>query len=345
MVYVSPFARWIRFASLLVLLTLVATAIPNFSSAQARGAPAKAAAPAAQPAQPPAAKAKPILTEATAPFSFDGDLRTLAQPAPGQAGGDLTLPDPERAEQESGRGAAAGAPATSLRHADPGRANAVNAMPAPSVVFDGLSNADNFTVFGGTVNPPDPTGDVGPNHYVQAVNLPFRIFDKSGTPLTPPTKISSLFAAGPTNTPCDTADNGDPIVVYDTMADRWLITQFAVPGPDYYECIAVSKTGDPVAGGWWLYVVKSPFRIFNDYPKVTVWPDAYYLSAPMFPDAGGGIYGAVWALDRAAMLAGLPMRQYYVTTGNAFPRVLPSNLRGQAPPAGSPAYVMSFQLP
>jgi hypothetical protein len=94
--------------------------------------------------------------------------------------------------------------------------------PAP---FDGLSNQDNFNAFGFRVTPSDSNGDVGPNHYVEQVNLLVRVWNKSGTPLTAPFKLSTLFT--PLGGICSTSDNGDPVVLYDHLADRWLLSQFA----------------------------------------------------------------------------------------------------------------------
>ena len=218
-------------------------------------------------------------------------------------------------------------------------------MPTPSLTFGGLSNNNNASVIGYQVTPPDPNGDVGPNHYIQFVNLLFAVYSKSGSILSGPTKLSSLFAAGSTGTPCDTLNDGDPIALYDPLADRWLLSEFAVPGPKYYECIAVSKTPDPVSGGWWLYIVESPFALFNDYPKLSVWPDAYYMTANMFPDDPNvQPFAAIWALERSAMLAGRPARSIYFALDGYF-SVLPTNLRGDAPPSSSPAFFLSADEP
>ena len=84
-------------------------------------------------------------------------------------------------------------------------------MPTPILSFDGVSSTDNANAFGFRVIPPDPNGDVGPNHYVQSVNSLTRVFDKSGNPMTPPFKLSSIFA--PLGTPCSARDDGDPIVL------------------------------------------------------------------------------------------------------------------------------------
>lgn len=210
----------------------------------------------------------------------------------------------------------------------------------PSLSFAGLSSADNQAAFGGQVLPPDTDGDVGPNHYVQVVNLMFRVFDKAGNPLTAPLKVSSIFA--PLGPPCGPRDDGDPIVLYDPLADRWMLSQFCtVADPFNHQVIAVSKTPDP-SGQWFLYDFQMPNNKFNDYPKFGVWPDAYYMTDNQFNQAGTAFLGAgVFAFDRAKMLAGDPTAGYiYFDVENGNPDIggmLPADLDGYNPPAlGSP---------
>ncbi len=219
----------------------------------------------------------------------------------------------------------------------------VAAMPAPAFTFDGLSNADN----GFPVIPPDPNGDIGPHHYVQAVNLLFRVFDKTtGVPLTDPAPISSLFAG--IGGPCE-FDNGDPIVLYDPLADRWLISQlafdtdlFGTPVPPFHQCVACSQTGDPT-GAYFVYDFVVPGNWINDYPKFGVWPDAYYYTDNQFDPATEAPHGAgVAAFERAKILAGDP------TAGLIFfdlepvdPHIdglLPADVDGEPPPIGAPGY-------
>ena len=157
-------------------------------------------------------------------------------------------------------------------------------LPGPSLSFEGISNQDNFNLFAFRVSPPDTVGDAGPNHYVQVVNLVIRIFDKTGAPLTPARKFSSIFAALPA--PCNTRDDGDPIVLYDPLADRWLLSQFCtVANPNNHQVIAISQTGDPT-GAYFLYDFMMPNNKFNDYPKFGVWPNAYYMTDNQFNQAG-----------------------------------------------------------
>src|SRR5262249_18390381 len=139
--------------------------------------------------------------------------------------------------------------------------------------------------------PPDPHGDVGPNNYIQSVNSSIKVFDKTGMALNGAagTTFNSFFSSLGNNTPCGNNQNrGDGIVFYDHLADRWVVSDFAYPsfpGTSFYQCVGVSKTGDPVAGGWWLYALQtdpSNPSFLGDYPKFGLWPDAYYFSVNMF---------------------------------------------------------------
>ena len=127
-------------------------------------------------------------------------------------------------------------------------------MPPPLLTFDGTDRVGS----GCNCRPPDTNGDVGPNHYLQTVNTGFRVWDKSGNPLTPFTTYNTFFAPLGTGNPCGNNQNdGDPFAFYDQIADRWVVSDFAFPGfpgpGPFYECIGVSQTPDPVAGGWNLY--------------------------------------------------------------------------------------------
>ncbi len=123
---------------------------------------------------------------------------------------------------------------------------------------------------------------------MQTVNTSFRVFDKSGNPLSPVTTFNSFFAPLGGGTPCGNNQNyGDPFVFYDQIADRWVITDFALvslPGNSFWECIGVSQTGDPT-DTYYLYALQhdpaNPNR-FGDYPKFALWPDAYYLTMNEF---------------------------------------------------------------
>ena len=198
-------------------------------------------------------------------------------------------------------------------------------MPALAGSFDGLTNVN-------AVYPPDTDGDVGPNHYVQMVNISFQIFSKTGTSLLGPLNNNALWSGFGGD--CQTQNDGDPIVQYDQYADRWLMTQFAVGGSTYLECLAVSTTPDPT-GSWYRYAFQ--YTDFPDYPKFGVWPDGYYVSYNMFDNVG--FAGTkICAMDRAAMLAGNPATQQCYDLAEEW-SLLPSDANGPTPPpAGSPNY-------
>jgi len=178
-------------------------------------------------------------------------------------------------------------------------------ISAPIVNFEGISNQDNFNIFGFRVNPPDPDGDVGPNHYVEMVNLAFAVYDKQGNLLLGPVDTGTLWAGFAVEDCTD--PSGDPIVVYDQFADRWLLTQFttrftANPQNDvFYNCVAVSQTGDPT-GAYFRYAFTSG-NFFPDYPKYGVWKDSYILTSRDFgPTVEYGI--SVYALEKNKMING-----------------------------------------
>jgi hypothetical protein len=177
--------------------------------------------------------------------------------------------------------------------------------------FDGIHAGDPGAFF----SPPDTNGDVGPNHYIQVVNSSMAVFDKQGNTLAGPLPINALFV--PLGGSCADESPIDPIVNYDPLADRWLVLGFPFASPI---CIAVSQTGDPVTGGWFLYAFD--VASFPDYPKLGVWPDAYYLSTQI-----GTV--DVYALDRSSMLNGEPVQVVHFSVGPPF--LLPADLDGRPP--------------
>ena len=207
-------------------------------------------------------------------------------------------------------------------------------MPAVLQQWEGVTNRNG-------VAPPDTEGDVGPNHYVQWVNLSLAIWNKSGTLLFGPVDGNTLWAS--LGGACYNNNDGDPIVLYDRLADRWLISQFAVPGP-YYEAVAVSQTPDPL-GAWYLYCFKISDTKMNDYPHFGVWPDGYYMTINQFANASSWAGAGVVVFDRAKMLAGDPTAGFqYFDVGAVntnYGGMLPSHVESawQAPPLGTPNYV------
>jgi subtilisin-like proprotein convertase family protein len=235
-----------------------------------------------------------------------------------------------------------------------GNAPSPNPPNPPSVDFEGIKIADTIAAGQGFL-PPDTNGDVGPAHYVQTVNSSFRVWDKAGNPLTPLTTFPTLF--GPLGAPCGSSDDGDPIVLYDQLADRWLISEFCtVANPNNHQLIAISKTGDPT-GAYYLYDFMMPNNKFNDYPHFGMWPDAYYMTDNQFNQAGTAfLQGGVFAFDRTKMLIGDPAAGYiYFDTAVLFPPggangpdgiggMLPADMEGYIPPAaGAPCPFAYFQ--
>ncbi|MFN0277666.1 MAG: cohesin domain-containing protein [Pyrinomonadaceae bacterium] len=227
--------------------------------------------------------------------------------------------------------------------------DAPQAMPAPSLTFNGVLSNDLLTAFGTTSMPPDTVGDVGPNHYVQSTNIGvFRIFNKAGTALNVNTRISTLFSSLPANNKCRTTDNGDPVILYDPLADRWLITQFALTGASgenfapSYECIAVSVTGDPT-GAYFAYGFRSPNDNFLDYPHLGVWTNGYYMATHQFNSAATAyVAGGFWAFNRDKMLVGDPTANVIYISNTAVFGHMPADIDGNvAPPAGVPAMFFS----
>jgi hypothetical protein len=222
---------------------------------------------------------------------------------------------------------------------DPVLQTATVPPPTPPVLqsFEGLGNAQyGFSVTGA---PPDTEGTVGATQYVQWVNTSFAIFNKSnGALISGPTAGNTLwsgFGGG-----CETNNDGDPIVIYDKLAHRWVFSQFSVSTTPYLQCIAVSTTSD-ATGTYNRYSFQ--YSNFDDYPKMSVWPDAYYETFNMF--AGGTTFvGAdACAYNRAAMLAGTTATQVCFQQGTSVGGLLPADLDGTtAPPTGSPNYMMYF---
>jgi hypothetical protein len=218
-------------------------------------------------------------------------------------------------------------------------------MPPVGVSFEGINNSQ---ACNGCI-PPDPNGAVGPNHYVQMVNEHFAIYSKTGAVISPPKAINSLWMSVPNST-CATHNNGDPIVIYDQLADRWLLSQFTVQGgtENYAQCIAISQTPDPT-GAYWLYQFDTSADTFHDYPHIGVWPDGYYMTTDLFPNSallfstGEG----AWAFERPKMLLGQAARYVYfdetpLATNTYTPGgQLPTSVEGKnPPPAGAPNYVI-----
>ncbi|HEU0131115.1 MAG TPA: hypothetical protein VFQ85_09015 [Mycobacteriales bacterium] len=205
------------------------------------------------------------------------------------------------------------------------------AAPATSTNFDGIGNGVAGYVV--DVAPPDTSSAVGLAHVVEVVNSAFAVYSKTGTLVYGPANTNTLWSGFGGS--CQSTNDGDGIVRYDRLADRWVITQFAnaasLSGP-YFECVAVSQTSDPT-GAYYRYSFQ--YADFPDYPKLGIWPDAYYVTYNMF--TGNTFKGAQsCAMNRARMLQGLSATQQCFSTGTSYGGVLPADLDGAtAPPAGA----------
>jgi hypothetical protein len=215
------------------------------------------------------------------------------------------------------------------------------AAPALGLGFDGVGQgftgpAGTFTV---TSAPPDPNGAAGPNHFVEIVNQSFAVFNKSGTAVYGPVATNTLWAGFGGG--CQSNDDGDATVAYDRISDRWVISQFSVSTTPFLQCVAVSTSPDPT-GSYYRYSFQ--YSSFPDYPKLGVWPDAYYTTFNMFNASGTAFLGPeVCAYNRARMLQGLSATQQCFMLSSSFGSLLPSDLDGPTlPPAGSPNFVLSF---
>lgn len=217
-------------------------------------------------------------------------------------------------------------------------------MPSPMLSFDGISNRENNDAYGFAVIPPDMNGDIGPNHIVQSVNILTRIYDKKGLPLTPSFKMSEVFED--LGTPCSQTNFGNPITLYDPLADRWILSQFCTNAPPYRQMIAVSKTSNPT-GEYYAYEFVMPNLRLNDFPKIGVWTDGYYMSTDEF--VGNDFKGnGIFAFDRKKMLVGDPNANfiYFPIPATSIERrggYLPSDLDGlNAPPVNAPNTFMTY---
>lgn len=185
-----------------------------------------------------------------------------------------------------------------------------NGLPSPAVdqSFDGYLAADNILLFGGTSLPPDTNGDVGLNNFIQYANTGWLVLDKSGNRVAGPFAGNNFWAGF--GGPCESDNAGDPIVLYDKIADRWLFSQFtSSANPDGRQCFAISTTSDPL-GPYHRYEFLFP-GVFNDYPHIGIWTDTsgarsgYYLTTHDFiitPQQF--LQNSYSVLERDAMLAG-----------------------------------------
>jgi uncharacterized repeat protein (TIGR01451 family) len=269
-----------------------------------------------------------------APASAEGqneadEIRIIPHP-PGFKPADE--PDPVRQPPGSTAGAPPAAPAS--------------LGPTLLLNFDGIGQGTP-PGFNDCCAPPDTNGAVGLTQYVQWVNVSFAIFSKSdGSLLAGPSLGNSIWTGFGGD--CETTNSGDPIVIYDKLANRWIFTQLAfknLNGP-FSQCTAVSTTSD--AKGPYNRYQFGPYTTsgaasLNDYPKLGVWPDAYYITYNMFFPGFLGARACAW--DRNAMLNGTAAQEICFQQPPTVGGVLPSDLDGHTPPpAGAPNYMLEFDV-
>ncbi|MFA5476688.1 MAG: GEVED domain-containing protein [Bacteroidales bacterium] len=197
--------------------------------------------------------------------------------------------------------------------------------------FKGKEPILTFQAASSYTTPTDPTGAVGPNHFVNAWNSSFRVWDKEGNPLTPAASLGTILIG----------NMGDPIVFYDQFADRFIITEFYSNGFG----MAVCQGSDPVNDGWYLYQFNT--NSFPDYPKFSLWSDGYYITANK-NSGSAGYSEVVFAADREKMLVGDPSAQMvgFPLTGittSGFYSPLGFNALGNTPPPAGNASIVYMQ--
>jgi hypothetical protein len=224
-------------------------------------------------------------------------------------------------------------------------AGPVLSAPTPTgVSWDGVGVG--LAGFVPNFNPPDTNGRVGATQYVQWNNASFAVFNKTtGALLYGPAAGNTLFQS--LGGACASHNDGDPVVAYDILAGRWILSQFVVgASPEFsHQCVAVSQTQD-ATGAYYVYdFVTDPVN-FVDYPKIGVWPDGYYMSGHVFNPTGTAfLAGRIFVFERDKMLKGLPARQLQADLKRYANKpqfgFLPSDLDSLTPPpAGEAAFVI-----
>ncbi len=281
-----------------------------------------------------------------------GASRVVAKPTVGKAVAfDSTPPlaemkphKPTATEAPPNVGERGGGPPSDKPHKKDGAlqtAVTTAAMPAPLLTFEGPNNADNLRIFGFRVNPPDPNGDVGMQQYVAMTNLTFAVYSKTGTLLFGPADTGTLWQGFAVEDCTD--PSGDPIVLYDDISNRGILTPFTTRGPEYFHCVAVSQTQDAL-GPYYRYAFSTGLN-FPDYPKYGVMPNGLFITAREFDPADNesiGIYG----INRYKLIVGDPSPEIvkFQLTGPPYlvgDGLLPADLDGKRlPPPGSPEYFL-----
>jgi len=221
--------------------------------------------------------------------------------------------------------------------------------PAPDISFPGLGDDDNAAVTGGRIVPPDTNGDIGRDDngnpiYIQYINSIWAVYDADTGNLDAGPYAGNSFWQGFGGF-CQTNNDGDPVVLYDDHAGRWVFSQFSIS--QGIQCVAVSATSDPL-GSYHRYAFTVTPGGNNDYPKLGVWDDstsgssgqsAYTFTTRDFGGAGGSFSVGAGVMDRDAMLTGAKASFVkFINPCNSTDCIegqLPPHLAGPTPPAGT----------
>ncbi|MBZ5637329.1 MAG: hypothetical protein LAO51_01080, partial [Acidobacteriia bacterium] len=196
--------------------------------------------------------------------------------------------------------------------------------------------------------PSDSNGSVGNNQFVETVNIRYQVWSLNrstsvATSVLGPTSISTLWSGF--GGACQTQNSGDPIVLYDKTAGRWLISQFTSTASSgfYYQCVALSTTSN-ATGSYYRWAFAVPGGVFGDYPHFGSWSDAYYMMAHAFTSSSGSYVAAIFAaMDRPKMIAGDPAATWQVIEDASEGGHMPADLDGFAPPpTGAPGIFVSL---
>jgi PKD repeat protein len=186
--------------------------------------------------------------------------------------------------------------------------------------------------------PSDANGTVGPNHYMQTVNTTFAVYDKVGNLVAGPTAMNTLFSG----VPGSSYNDGDPLILFDEQAQKWLAVEFSISGSPYYMLIAVSQTNDPTGAWWrWSFVMNG----IPDYEKMGIWHDGYYMGTNYGQLTSS--YDDVYVFERSAMITGAASPQMVAFHNSnkpqqAFHCIMPLDADGASAPASSPGQFITI---
>jgi hypothetical protein len=260
-------------------------------------------------------------------------------PAPSEEKGSLD-DDNDRLLIHGPRGTSP-APDSVLQRPDQATPSSATLSTNPGLNILGVGNG--FPGYSTQAIVPDSNVAVGTTQVVQFVNRSYAVFDKSsGAATLGPITGATLWQA--MGAPCYVKGTtySDEIVQFDKLAGVWVMMMPAWTKPNSL-CVAVSTSADAANTSWNLYVYSTPADLTDDYPKLAVWPDAYYVS---YNQGDDGVFegAAACALDRSAMLTGAdaPTMQCF-TNPTSYGVLLPGDLDGTTPPpTGEPEYFLNF---